>query len=281
MNANSKLKAPLTIRKWLDAAHDELHAAGVPSPRLDAELLLSFVLDVDRTWLHAHSDDTFLPAASRRASTLVAQRVQRIPLPYLTGVREFYGRQFIVNSDVLIPRPESETIIDLAKAYKLTGRLLDVGCGSGALGLTLALELPVSLTMSDISHKTLAVARKNARALGIKPVRYVHSDLLTHWLSHDHPTPFDAVVANLPYVDESWERSPETNHEPALALFAGQHGFELIYTLLEQIPSLLRSGGYVLLEADPEQHEHIVTHALQNGLVLETVRDYIVVLRKP
>ena len=281
MNENSKPKAPLTIRKWLEAAHDELDAAGIQSSRLDAELLLAYALDVDRTWLHAHSDDTLPPAIARRATKLSARRARRIPLSYLTGTREFYGRSFIVNSDVLIPRPESETLIDLSKSYKLTGRLLDVGCGSGALGLTLARELPISLTLSDISHTALAVARRNARALGVTPVRYVHSDLLAHWLSHAKPKPFDAIVANLPYVDESWERSPETDHEPALALFAGHHGLDLIYTLLEQIPRVLKPGGYVLLEADPEQHARIVARATQNSLRLETVREYIVVLTKP
>lgn len=280
MNANSKPKAPLTIRKWLDATCEEFQVAGIPTPRLDAELLLSFVLSVNRTWLHAHSDETLPTTAARRATQMSARRAKRIPLSYLTGTREFYGRQFIVNSDVLIPRPESETLIDLAKEYHLKGRVLDVGCGSGALGLTLALELPISLTVSDISHKALAVARKNARTLAVTPVRYVHSDLLAHWLSHARPTPFDAIVANLPYVDEQWERSPETDHEPALALFADDHGLKLIYTLLEQIPLMLRPDGYAMLEADPEQHEHIIAHATQNGLELETVRDYIVMLRK-
>lgn len=280
MNANSKAEAALTIRKWLLGAQEELRTAAIALPALESELLLAFSLDVDRTWLHTHSEETLPTTASHEADALLDKRIHRIPLAYLTGTKEFYGRSFFVTTDVLIPRPESETLIDLAKQYHLQGRLLDVGAGSGALGLTLALELPASLTLSDISHEALKVARKNAVRLNVKPVRYVHSDLLAHWLAHDKPTPFDAIVANLPYVDETWKRSPETDHEPTVALFADNHGLKLIYDLLEQIPKVLRIGGYALLEADPVQHEAIIARGQQNGLVLETVRDYIIVLKK-
>lgn len=280
MNANSKAKAPLTIHKWVASAREDLRAAHVPTPDLDAELILAFALDVDRTWLHAHSEDTLPASIIRKADALLSKRTHRIPLAYLTGTKEFYGRDFIVTPDVLIPRPESETLIELVKKYHISGRLLDVGCGSGALGLTLALELPISLTLSDISHKALEIARKNAQALGAKPVQYIHSDLLDHWLSHEHPTSFDAIVANLPYVDKSWERSPETDHEPALALFADARGLALINRLIAQTPKLLASGGYLLLEADPEQHDAIITEAKKSGLAHETTQDYIVVLKR-
>ncbi len=280
MNASSKAKAPQIIREWLSGATEELRPVDIPTPRLDSELILAYVLDVDRTWLHAHSEDTIPAAIAHKANALLRERTKRTPLSYLTGKKEFYGRQFIVNSDVLIPRPESETLIDLAKKYKLTGRILDVGCGSGALGVTLALECPISLTLSDISYKALQVARKNAQLLGASPVRYIHTDLLGHWLSHQKPKPFDAIVANLPYVDKTWERSPETDHEPALALFADNRGLHLINQLIEQTPRLLRNGGYLLLEADPEQHTSIITHAKKSGLVLKTAQDYIVVLKR-
>ncbi len=280
MNVSSKAKAPQIIREWLSGATEELQAADVPTPRLDSELILAYTLDVDRTWLHAHSEDMIPIVTAHKADALLRQRTKRTPLSYLTGKKEFYGRQFIVNSDVLIPRPESETLIDLAKKYKLTGRLLDVGCGSGALGLTLALECSISLTLSDISYKALQVARKNAKSLGVSPVRYNHSDLLGHWLSHQKPKPFDAIIANLPYVDKSWERSPETDHEPSLALFAEDHGLRLINRLIVQATKLLKKGGYLLLEADPEQHDAIINYAKKSGLVLETTQDYIVVLRQ-
>lgn len=280
MNASSKPKAPLTIRRWILAATEELRAVNIPTPYLDSELILAYCLGQNRTWIHAHSDDEIPATIAEHASRLLKHRAQRIPLAYLTGTKEFYGRSFIVTSDVLIPRPESEALIDLAKQHHISGRVLDVGCGSGALGLTLALELSARVTLSDISHKALDVARKNARALGVEQVRFVHSDLLAHWTSHQRPTRFDAIVANLPYVDEAWERSPETHHEPALALIADDHGLKLIYDLLGQIPRLLAPAGYALLEADPVQHADIIACGQQNGLRVEAVRDYIVVFQR-
>lgn len=280
MNVNSKAKAPLTIHNWVLAAKAELRTALVPTPELDAELILAFALDVDRTWLHAHGEDAPPLSVIKKADILLAKRIHRVPLAYLTGTKEFYGREFTVTPDVLIPRPESETLIELAKKHHLSGRILDVGCGSGALGLTLALELPVSLTLSDISYKALDIARKNAKALSVSPVRYVHSDLLDHWLSHQRPKPFDAIVANLPYVDKSWERSPETNHEPALALFADARGLALINRLITQTSSLLKKDGYLLLEADPEQHSSIIAEAKKSGLAHETTQDYIVAFKR-
>lgn len=278
MSANSKPAPPITLHKWLVRAAGELAAANIPTSRLDAEILLAHVLETGRSWLHAHGDEVLDHKVEKRATKLLNQRIQRIPIAYLTGHKEFYGRDFIVTPDVLIPRPETETLIELAKELHLGGQLLDVGTGSGCIGLTLALENGCAPTLSDVSPAALAVTRQNAETLKINAT-LIESNLLNHWLTREVP-PFDIITANLPYVDRAWERSKETDHEPVLALFADDHGLALIFQLITQTPRVLRSGGFLLLEADPEQHPAIIDYAQQNGLVPETVRDYIIALRK-
>ncbi len=251
-----------------------------PTPRLDAELLLSHVLGVTKSWLIAHGDDSLTKQQYEAFAVLCAQRALHQPVAYLTGRKEFYGRSFGVTPKVLIPRPETEALIDTLKRQALAGRILDVGTGSGALGITLKLEDPgCSMTVSDVSEHALAVARANASALGAKPIRYVQSDLLEHWLSHGKPKPFDVIVSNLPYVDRGWDdTSPELTHEPALALYAEDGGLALIKRLIDQAPKLLVRGGHLLLEADPTQHDAIVTYATNFSEVER--QDYALLLQK-
>lgn len=283
MNVNSKqTTATQTVNLWLFAATEALKAAEIPTPRLDAELILAHAQKVNRTWLIAHQNDNITDLkVLDNASKLLAKRIRRVPIAYLTNHKEFYNRSFFVNESVLIPRPESEMIIELLKDLVTTDqRLLDVGTGSGALGITAKLEFPaLSVTISDVSEDALTIARKNASRLGAKPIRFVQSDLLEHWHSHEKPKKFDIIVANLPYVDTSWERSPETNHEPSLALFAEDHGLALIKKCVQQASTLTSVGGYLILESDPEQHENIIQFASEHFSHTET-KDYIIVLQK-
>lgn len=282
---NSKPKAPATIHKWLAAAKTTLRTADVPTASLDAELLLAHALDVSRTWLHAHGEDSLPTAVAHTADALLDERVRRIPVAYLIGSKEFYGRDFAVTHDVLIPRPESEMMIELLKEILSKGSpwndlilLVDIGTGSGCLGITAKLELPrLDVTLADISSGALTVARDNAETLHAA-VHFSESNLLSNL--QPLTTSYHFILANLPYVDREWKTPPELNHEPALALFADEHGLQLINELLDQTPHRLEKNGYILLEADPEQHASIIARGQQNGLVLETVRDYIVVLQK-
>lgn len=253
-----------------------LAEGGVTSARLDAEILLCFILNVKRSWLHAHNKDVITPKQVRQFQTLVRRRLNREPVAYIIGTKEFYGRDFIVTPDVLIPRPETENLIELAlKKVREDSRVLDVGCGSGCIGSTLKLESPeLNVSMCDISPAALEVARNNARRLGAKPIRFVVSDLLQHWLDHECPKPFDMIVANLPYVDRLWDTSPETAFEPETALYANREGLELIDKLIRQAPKLLARGGYLLLEADPEQHARITETAHQHGFQRREVKGY-------
>lgn len=286
MNANSKQPAPTTISSWLKSAAGRLDIAGIPSARLDAELIMAHTLEKDRTWIIAHGEDEinalFLPAAEMALN----DRAKRKPLAYIFSYKEFYGRDFWVNEHVLIPRPETETLIDIAKELSLPEKsyVIDVGTGSGAIGLTLKEEISAiyDIMLVDISDMALQVAKHNNRNLfHLDKVHYLQSDLLSALEPENANHPYvNLIVANLPYVDRTWERSPETDHEPALALFADDGGIALIYKLIAQAPHLLVMGGYLLLEADPIQHEAIVTFAKKHGLKHVESRDYAVLLQK-
>jgi len=273
----------MTIGAWLKKATDELADDLFESPRLDAEVILAHTMRRPRTYLHAHPDDELEERLENIANVRLELRKDRVPVAYIIGHKEFYGRRFTVNPSVLIPRPESEAIIESLKellpgSQALPGhtlRLVDVGCGSGCLGVTAKLEFPeLEVTLSDISRHALGVAKKNATTLDAE-VTLLKSDLLQHYT-----LPPDIIIANLPYVDESWERSPETNHEPAEALFARRGGLALIEKLIEQAGGLLPKGGLLLLEADPVQHDAIQTKARTHDFEHLMTRDYCVAFRK-
>lgn len=249
---------------------------GIPSALLDAELILAHTLRQSRTWLHAHGEKIIDSRRLEIATARLDLRKERVPLAYILGYKEFYGRQFKVTPSVLIPRPESEAVIESLKEQwdDKPGRLLDVGTGSGCLGITAKLELPLDVTLTDISRHALTVAEENAVTLGAQ-VTVLQSNLL-----EDVPGIFDIIVANLPYVDRTWERSPETNHEPALALFADDDGMALIKRLIDQAGPHLKTGGLLLLESDPDQHAELIEYAKNRGFSYTAVNGYCIVFKK-
>jgi release factor glutamine methyltransferase len=268
MSENSPL---VTVSSWLSHASRQLTAAGIPSARLDAELLLSHTLRKNRTWLHSHHDDVLSDRHKEIAHARLDLRLDRVPVAYIIGHKEFYGRQFKVTTATLIPRPETEDLIALIaeavpKNQPLLNeaplRLVDIGTGSGILGITAKLEHPeLDVMLVDISRHALNVAEANAALLQADVTTRV-SDLLGAY-----PFNADIIVANLPYVDPEWERSPETDHEPATALFARNNGLALIFDLLPQTKQKLARGGSLILEADPEQHAAIIKEAASYGLL--------------
>ncbi len=271
MNENSPLPT-LVSNDWLAHATDALSAAGIASARLDAEMILAHTLRKNRTYLHAHGDHIITDREAQIADARLALRLDRVPVAYIIGHKEFYGRNFHVTQATLIPRPDSEVLIELTRRImpeitKQTNgivRLVDVGTGSGALGITAKLEFPdTDVTLIDISKHALTIAKKNAHLLKAE-VGVLLGDLLS-----TYPFEPQIIVANLPYVDKAWERSPETQHEPAKALFASNNGLSLIYRLIIQAQSQLASGGALILEADPRQHEAIIARAEQYGFLLE------------
>lgn len=262
MNENSRRKAQTTVKNWLHDSAELLAGKLISSARLDAEIILAHTLRKSRTWLHAHDDEVLTDRELEIAEARLSLRVDRTPIAYIIGHKEFYTRLFKVTPSVLIPRPESETIITLLKHYgPSSGRLVDVGTGSGCLGVTAKLELPeLDVTLVDISRHALTVAEENASRLRAN-VAIQQSNLLDETYGT-----FDAIIANLPYVDRAWERSAETNYEPAEALFADENGLALIYKLLNQTRKSLAQNGMVYLEADPRQHAKIITRAAEVSL---------------
>ena len=274
MNENSKPKI-LSNNAWLRDAADQLAEADIPSARLDAEIILAHTIRKSRTWIHAHGDEKLTQRFIDIANARLDLRLDRTPIAYIIGHKEFYSRSFKVTPSVLIPRPESESIITLLKKHIPANarRLIDVGTGSGCLGITAKLELPeLNVTLVDISRHALKVAENNADTLHAD-VTLIQSNLLAQ-----APGMFDIVIANLPYVDKAWERSPETNKEPELALFANDSGLALIEQLLLQLPESLNPSALILLEADPTQHEAIITHATKLGLKHVETEGYAIAL---
>lgn len=251
--------------------------AGITTARLDAQVLLGDTLGKDKSWLLVHADATVSPQAQKTLEQKAKLRAQRHPLAYIRGRQEFYGRDFTVTPTVLIPRPETELLVDtlktLCKNKALT--MVDVGTGSGAIAVTAALELPQSTVAAcDISPAALAIAQKNAAILNAK-VTFFESNLLASTAKH-----YDIIVANLPYVDSAWQTSPETQLEPKIALYASDGGMALIKQLIRQAPHHLNTGGLLLLEADPRQHKQLVQYAVGVGLKLLSSHDFVLTLQR-
>lgn len=269
----------MTITTWLDEAVKLLSGAGIGSARLDAEIILAHTIKHPRTWLHAHGDEEIDPRHEEIANARIDLRLDHVPVAYIIGHKEFYGRRFSVSPVTLIPRPESEQLIELLGVYMPEShalgldtpakRLVDIGTGSGCLGITAKLEHPeLDVTLLDTSRAALSVAEKNAAAHDAH-VAIMQSNLLT-----EYPYSPDIVLANLPYVDQEWEdNTNELRHEPAEALYADEKGLRLIRLCLEQLRTRLTSGGIAIFEADPRQWERFE--------VLAREHDFDIIDRQP
>lgn len=228
------------VREALDSAVVALTAAGVETPRLDAEVLLAHVLGVDRAALVIDRDRAVQGAAVRAFQDAVRRRAfDREPVAYITGVKGFRHLELQVDPRVLIPRPETETLVEAAVEILPRGaRVVDVGTGSGAIALSLKDERPdLDVTGTDVSEDALEVARANAVRLGLE-VAFARADLLAG------VGEFDAVVSNPPYVEDGAELAPEiVRHEPSLALRAGPDGLDVLRAL---VPAAAALGAEVL-----------------------------------
>jgi release factor glutamine methyltransferase len=245
------------LRQALNAATQQLTAAEVPSPRMNAELLIMFTLDCDRAYLYAHPERELTSDETQRYDEALARRAIGVPAQYITGHQEFWGMDLIVSPAVLIPRPETEhiveTVLELAKSTVERRAsppvIVDVGTGSGAIALALAKELPAAeIHATDISPEALEVATANAARHELTSrIKFHQADLL-EGLS---PASFDFVVSNPPYVGESEEDSVQLEvrkFEPRTAVFAGPTGLEIIERLIPQAKLTLKPGGWLVFE---------------------------------
>jgi len=271
-----------TIHELLSEAIPKLETAGVDTPRLDAEVLLAHVLGRNRGWVWAHPEVVLSVEDEEHFRALLERRVRREPLAYLLGEWEFYGRPFFVTPDVLVPRPETELLVEAVVKWareREAATLADIGAGSGAIAVTLALELPkVQVVAVDLSPAALAVTRRNAERHGVLDrLMLLEGDLLEPVRQAGLP-PLDAIVANLPYIAEEEYPTlmPEVrDHEPSLALRAAEGGLALIRRLIGDAPPLLARDGLLALEVGAGQADAVVDLLRESGWRhIRVIEDY-------
>ncbi len=258
-----------TIGKLLDWTRQHFQSKGIDDARLCAELLLAKVLQCKKIMLYTRFNESPTPEQRAEYRELVKAAAEHHPIAYLVGRREFYSLDFRVTPDVLIPRPETELIIEQALAWIASVRpesctMLDIGTGSGCLAVTLAKRVPhLAAVASDISQAALVVAEENAQTHGVADrIRFVEADLLDLPAGMAPEGGFDLIVSNPPYVAQ---RDADTlapnvrNFEPHLALFAGDDGLEVYRRLASTVASMLKPDGLLLLEIGRSQGDDIVS----------------------
>ena len=246
------------VREVIQQAHQTLEAAGIPDARLEAEVMVMSVMRMTRQNIFAQQETEVGSRLEQDLAVLLEQRLQRTPLAYILGYREFYGINVMVTPSVMVPRPETENMVEHTLFMTLmtmeTRELViaDVGTGSGAIAVNLAIHLPAAKIYAvDISEPALDVAAYNIRSHSVADrIRLGHGDLLD-----PVPEPVDVIVANLPYIPTGRipTLQPEVQQEPVIALDGGPDGLDLVRRLLAQAPEKLKTPGIILMELDPEQ----------------------------
>ena len=254
----------MTIRELISQATMQLDDAGIPSARLDAEVLLAFCLNCDRLELIKNPERVLNEDERMSFHEFIARRLRCEPVAYITGRKAFWSFTLEVNSDVLIPRPDTEVIVEEALAVFNAQpvdqpRILDIGTGSGAIALALAAEIPgAQITATDVSVAALTVAKKNALALGLEySITFLHGDLFAPVRGT-----FDLIVSNPPYIGaDEYEILPAgvKDFEPRQALFAGKTGLEFYENLIYQAKKHLKEKGWLLLEIGYKQTQEVRT----------------------
>ena len=267
------------VLELLTLSTDYLKKAGVDTPRLDAEVLLAYCLGLERIWLYVYHDRPVTEEELNCYRRLIARRGKHCPVAYLTGEKEFMSLSFHVTPDVLIPRPDTEILVESvitrvsASFPEGEVRIVDIGTGSGAIAVSLAHLLPhVSVMALDISPKALTIAEDNAQRHGVASrCRFIRSDLLSGL-----PPGYQAhvLVSNPPYISlPQWEELPRSvrEYEPEIALKAGADGLDFYRRIFQEAPPYLLPGGYLFLEIGAGQREAVCQLGMAKGWNLEEV----------
>jgi release factor glutamine methyltransferase len=276
------------VDNWLRSAEKTLVQSGIGTARLDCLVLLEDIMSKDRSWLLAHPEFELTTKQFTKLKNLLSQRAQHIPLAYVRGQTEFYGRTFVVNNSVLEPRPESETMIDMLKKVdfntlkdvKSSGKLeqiklADVGTGSGALGITAKLECPdLDVELLEIDKEALKVAKTNVDLFTLN-ISAIESDLLSASSSD-----LDVLLCNLPYVPDNFQINTAAGHEPNIAIFGGPDGLDVYRRLFDQIKKRSMQPLLILNEAMPPQHDTLESIANSSGYNLIDRQDFIQVFER-
>lgn len=262
----------MIVGEFLAQAEKQLQSAGISSARLDVLILLEDMLHKDRAWILAHPETELSSISSGRLMRKLERRIKHVPLAYIRGHTEFYGRSFKVNRHVLEPRPESETMIELLKHLKLPAKpaIADVGTGNGAIGITAALEIHGSVVdLYDISAGCVAVAKHNVH------LHELHLHVRKMNLLSRPLRPYDVVLANMPYVPDKWQINQAAMAEPKIAIFGGKDGLDVYRKLFAQLARFTWQPAYVLTESLPPQHEKLAEIAASRGFNLRQSDDFI------
>lgn len=257
---------------WVQYATTQLTEAGIATARLDALVLLEDCLHIDRAQLLAHPEHELSAEQELAMNAQIERRKAHEPLAYIRGKTEFYGREFVITKAVLEPRPESETMIELLKKLpqkEHAPRIADVGAGSGALGITAALELSATVDLLEIDRAAIKVTKINVVKHATKN-RIIQSDLLA-----SAPQQYDVLLCNLPYVPDNFYINPAAMNEPKIAIFGGADGLDLYRRLFEQLKNTCPFPQYVLTESLPPQHKKLAQVANAVGFKLGQTDDFI------
>lgn len=282
----------MNVDQWLTQATARLNEAGIGTARLDSLILLEDIACQDRAWLLAHPEFVLAGAQLKKLENVLSRRAGHEPLAYIRGRTEFYGREFLLTKDVLEPRPESETMIDLLKALPVlasggsavpsspaknsqSALIADIGTGSGALGITAQLELPnTHVALLEVDPKAAKIAQINVDKFTLS-ISITVGDLLAKT-----DAPYDVLLCNLPYVPDSFHINQAAMREPKLAIFGGADGLDVYRKLFKQLKKRPQRPLYILCESLPPQHTKLTSIAEEAGYNQTQEEDFIQVFKK-
>lgn len=276
-------KPPTTVGEYLRYATETLANNSIPTPRLDALVLMEFILDLDRTQILAKPDQTITMTQINLLNRTIAKRAKHVPVTYITHKSEFYGRSFYIDRHVLQPRPETETMIDLFKSTLMSEstfkkrndlRVADLGTGSGAIGITAKLEVKsIAIDLIDVDPAALKVAKNNVVLHTIDA-----NTILADLLPKDNNN-YDILLCNLPYVPDDFHINLAAGHEPRIAIFGGKDGLDIYRKLFRLMTNVQRKPLYILIETLPLSQLTLKSLAAKSGYKLMKSEDFIQVYK--